>query len=180
MKTIIVAGITRSGLTMTMQMLNAGGYPCAGEYPAFEPYDIGEIPFEKLKGKAIKAVDTHLQFPPTGDYLVIRLKRNMTEQSKSIAKFIKIMGVHVNRSEMKQMKKNLPKDYAKIDAWAKRQKECLDISFEEILANPKGAAELIEHYAGTKLDTEKMANVVVKRGAECYDGLLEAKQVNEM
>lgn len=180
MITIIVAGITRSGLSMTMQMLNAGGYPCAGEYPAFEPYDIGEIPFDKLKGMAIKSVDTHLQFPPSGDYVVIRLKRNMIEQSKSIVKFIKIMGVPVNRSEIKQIKKNLPKDYAKIDRWAKRQSKCLEISFEEILADPKGAAELIEHYSGTKLDTVKMAAVVVKRGAECYDGLLEAKQVNEM
>ena len=30
---IIVIGIARSGLTVTMQMLEAGGYPCEGHYP---------------------------------------------------------------------------------------------------------------------------------------------------
>lgn len=40
---IIVTGIARSGLSLTMQMLHAGGIPCAGEPPAFEPYPLGQI-----------------------------------------------------------------------------------------------------------------------------------------
>ena len=88
---LIVPGIARSGLTVTMQMLNAGGYPCVGEYPAFEKYNIGDIPWEECVGKAVKVVDTHIQFPPEGRYKVIFLTRDIKQQVKSQCKFLKFI-----------------------------------------------------------------------------------------
>lgn len=53
-ETVIVAGITRSGLTATMQMLAGGGFPCLGEYPGFEPYGVGQVPWQRCEGLAVQ------------------------------------------------------------------------------------------------------------------------------
>lgn len=177
MKTIIVAGVTRSGLTMTMQMLKAGGYPCHGEYPAFEPSDIGQIPFSELAGNAIKVVDTHTQFPPTGDYHVILLRRNTREQAKSIIKFLNLVaGFKVSKSKgsIARFEKSVISDMAKIDAWAKRQSGLLEIDFESIISAPIAYSFKIADFVGKELSISAMASVVVKRTTMCYDGLLEA------
>lgn len=34
--TIFVSGLGRCGSSMTMQMLDAAGIPCIGDYPAYE------------------------------------------------------------------------------------------------------------------------------------------------
>lgn len=179
-KNIIVAGITRSGLTMTMQMLYAGGYPCAGDYPAFEPYDMKQVDFEKHRGEAVKAVDTHNQFPPAGEYHVIRLTRNRTEQMKSITKMLKLLGEVVTRNDRKRMERNLVKDYTNIDRWIRKQSAYLILSFEDILADPETAAHKLAEFVGEPLDIEKMVKIVTKRSPKCYDGMLEAAQINTM
>lgn len=177
MKTIIVAGIARSGLTATMQMLNAGGYPCVGEYPAFEAYQIGQVPVGILKGKAFKCVDTHLHFPNPGDYHVIRLRRNLKQQAKSSLKFLRMLGQPVDRRAVKQFEKSFPQDYRKIDSWAKRQKGVLEIDFENIILDPVEVAKRIAEFTGESLDIDKMASVIIKRGPECYDGMLELEMI---
>ena len=175
MKTLIIAGITRSGLTLTMQMLHAGGYPCAGEYPAFEGFGIGQIPWDKCFGKAIKVVDTHMQFPPPGEYSVIRLRRSHKQQAKSQMKLINVLcDIPVTRAGTRAMEQSLPKDYSKIDAWAAKQKELLTLDFEELILEPNLAALKLIEFTGAILDIDKMMAVVVKRGTDCYPTLLES------
>lgn len=177
MKTIIVAGIARSGLTMTMQMLKAGGYPCVGEYPAFEPYHIGRIPVGEITGKAVKIVDTHLQFPPEGEYYVIRLRRNYKEQAKSTAKFLRVLGLPVDRTAIKTLEKSFAKDMAKIDGWAKKQKGMMILDFEDIIDNPYAAAWKIAGFLQTPMSCVSMARAVFKRSSKCYPGMLEYKML---
>lgn len=180
MKTIIVAGIIRSGLTVTMQMLNAGGYQCFGAYPAFENYEIGKINWDEARGKAIKLVDAQLQFPPSGKYHVIRLHRNESEQAKSIAKFTSlIVGHTISREDRRKIEKSLEPDYRKIDAWAKQQSALLNLRFEHIIRTPKYAAELIRDFVGVKLNIDKMVAVVEKRNPECYPTMMEEKFLNQ-
>lgn len=82
---ILVVGLTRSGLSLTMQMLHAGGHSCFGGPPAFDGYDLGKIPWRSVGMMAVKVVETHLQFPPRdfGPFRVIRLGRDFREQAKS-------------------------------------------------------------------------------------------------
>ena len=89
--TIIVGGVTRSGMTVTMQMLHMGGFPCFGNPPAFETYMIEKIPWGECEGRAVKLIDMHRHFPPNGDYRVILLKRSLREQAKSINKFLRML-----------------------------------------------------------------------------------------
>lgn len=175
MKTIIIAGITRSGTTAIMQMIHAGGYPCFGTYPAFENYDVGKIPFKENIGKAFKVIDTHLQFPPTGEYYVIRLRRNHKQQAKSMGKFLNAIGVLVTTHMVKQFEKSIASDLKKIDAWALRQNGFIIIDFEDIIECPNIVARVIANFIGFDFDLDKMAAVIEKRTPDCYDGLLEAK-----
>ena len=115
-KTVIVAGITRSGLSLMMQMLHKGGFPCYGTYPAFEDYQVGQIDYHEARHKAIKLVDSHNQLPPPGDYYVIRMRRNLDQQIKSLMKFMRIMGVPVLGSDRRKLKRSVIRDYKKISA----------------------------------------------------------------
>ena len=167
---IIVAGITRSGLTLTMQMLQAGGVKCAGDHPAFECYDVGQIPWYQLDGYAVKAVDTHLQNPPSKKCRVIRLRRNLIEQCRSINKFNNFFGIpSVNENALKA---SLIRDYRKIDAWADSQ-HALFVDFESLIRNPLTASVRISQFLDMPLDIGAMKSVVVKRDTACFDGLLE-------
>jgi hypothetical protein len=169
---IIVAGIARSGLTVTMQMLNAGGFPCFGEYPAFEDYPILQVPWHECKGKAIKLVDSQLYPEPEGDYRIIRLHRDIKEQAKSQKKFMEAMfgtsfGIKTNIIE-----KSLVKDYTQIDEWTKKHRT-LHLNFERIINTPLKAALDINEFLGADLNLGKMSEVVRKRSPRCYPTLLE-------
>lgn len=170
-KTIYVAGIARSGLTATMQMLHAGGYPCAGERPAFEPYDVCRIPWKDCTGMAVKVVDAQIQTPPPGDYKIIRLNRNKTEQAKSTNKFV---GAFCGLPPMSLggLKNGLKKDYVIIDRWAKKY-PTLVLNFEDIINHPLVAASAVDKFVGGGLDTSKMARCIINRGPECHPTLLE-------
>lgn len=175
---IIVAGIARSGLTMTMQMLNAGGHPCAGEYPAFEPYGIGDIPWMILKGKAVKLVDAQLQLPrKLKKQSVILLTRDLAQQAKSLNKFIGALTGLPPTSEAALIR-SYKRDYAVIRKWAKKQ-TCITLSFEDVLKHPRKNAEAIARFTGKDLDLEKMAAAVIPRSPDCHKELLEAGMVEK-
>lgn len=174
--TVIVAGITRSGLSLTMQMLHAGGYPCVGHPPAFEEYPVGEIPWPEVRGKAVKVVDTHLHLPPPGRYFVIRLLRDLREQARSLNKWTSAM-FRLPPAPISRIVASLRRDYATIDEWCFQQEKCLELRFEDILARPARAALDLCDFLGWDLDPARMREVVVTRPPECYGGLLEAELI---
>lgn len=172
MKTLIVTGCTRSGLTLMMQLLNRGGYPCLGTYPAFEDYELGRIDWSIANGKAIKLVDGHLQFPPKGDYHVIMMRRDLDEQAKSVIKFMKFIGIQIDKSKRNIIKVGLKRDLKIIHEWAIRQTGFIEIQFEHQLSNPTGVLKRITDMTGFVFDKDA-CNVVVKRDSNCYNGMLE-------
>lgn len=174
---IIVAGIARSGLTATMQMLNAGKYPCAGEYPAFEPYPIGCIPWNLCEDKAIKLVDAQLHFPPLSkEYKIIYLLRDMEQQAKSMNKFLSIFGMP--KTPIRKIIKSFKVDYKNIDNWAKNH-DTIMIKFENMILHPLETAKTISEFTGNNLDVYKMSAAIIKRGPECGPELLELSMLGE-
>ena len=179
MKTIIVAGCTRSGMTMMMNVLYTGGYPCLGHPPGFEDYYQPGMSYEQLKGYAVKVVDTHNWFPPKGDYLVIRMDRNKDEQAKSIMKFIKhVLRLPIQRSQKAKVKASLLDDLKKIDQWASKQTKCITVSFESLILNPKQTIGKISNEIGFRL-SEKAIKAIIPRGTKCYNGMLEIKLIED-
>ena len=174
---IIVAGITRSGLTLTMQMLHAGGFPCFGGPPGFEKYRIGAVPWQKCADKAVKLIDAHLHLPPDNfEYKIISPRRDLDEQAKSFNKFSSVFGFPTFRRA--KLKKSFSKDYRKIDKWAKRH-ETLFTRFEDMIERPLSVAETIRDFIGADLDIKKMASVVIKRSPKCHPEMLEIKLIEK-
>ncbi|KKN38356.1 hypothetical protein LCGC14_0754310 [marine sediment metagenome] len=167
---LIVAGIARSGLSLTMQILHAGGYPCEGEPPAFEPH-LGGIPWERCGDRAVKHVDTQLNLPPGGPYDVIRLRRNLQQQARSFTKWAAAL-FRGRAIPISRIIASFRRDYAVIDDWAVNHR-LLVLDFENLITDPKGSAFAIRNWTGKDLDVDRMAACVVKRSPNCYPGLLE-------
>jgi len=172
---IIVAGITRSGLTLVMQMLNAGGFPCEGDYPSFEEHPFGEVPWGECFGKAVKLVDAHLQLPPPGNYKIVRLARNLKQQAKSFNKFTKIFGMP--SAPVALLIKSFKRDYITIDKWAQGY-PVLRLGFEAIILDPTKAAEKLAEFIGVPMAIRAMAKTVIKRGTDCHPTMLETEMVH--
>lgn len=173
-KTIVVAGIIRSGLSLTMQILDKGGYSCMGEFPAYEDYEIGNIDFKENVGKAIKLVDTQTQIPPKGDYYVIRLRRDIKQQAKSMIKFMTYLGLDPKSVDQLVLRRSLLNDYKEIDSWVVKQKSYVYVDFEDLIKSPKETVEKIKKTLDIELD-ENAHTAVLKRDSDNYPGLLELK-----
>lgn len=169
-QTLLVTGIARSGLTLTMQMLYAGGFPCEGPNPSFEPHLMGEIPWPDVKGRAVKVVDLEYQVPPHGDYRVIRLRRDVVQQAKSINKWNNVFGQP--SLPVPNLIATLRRDYRTIDAWLERYPRLL-LDFETLCEQPREAAQAIADFVGRPLDIERMVGCLIPRSPKCHRRMLE-------
>src|SRR5690242_18079420 len=94
---IIVSGLGRCGTSLVMQMLDAGGIPCHGPFPAYEPDDVGVgRDLAKLLAipKAFKMIDPHRDalFPSMQGVRVIWIDRDFEEQARSQVKMVETFG----------------------------------------------------------------------------------------
>lgn len=174
--TIIVAGCTRSGLTMTMQMLHAGGIECLGRYPAFEDHGIGMIPWHQCSGKAVKLVDAHQQLPRPGNYRVIRLARDLDQQVASFFKFMRMFGIPFTSEPRKMMKRSFVESYKTIDRWVGEHPHRV-LQFEAVIENPAAAAQEIADFIERPVDVSRMAGAVIARSPLCTERFYELEMV---
>jgi hypothetical protein len=177
----IVAGFGRCGSSLVMQMLEAGGMPVTGNWPAFEDERCsvvnGRIDRDWLKtipGHAIKVLDPQLiALPLDLSYRVIWCDRDHDEQAKSQIKFLATMcGFPLGRAERWQQIAVFADSYRrdKVPAvralLALKPPGLLAVRFEDLLRKPKEMAKVIANYCGG-LDIEKMASAVRQRSVLC-------------
>ena len=102
----VVSGLPRSGTSLVMQMLAAGGIPVLGDdlRRADEDNPRGYLEYEKVKslerdstwlpeaeGKAIKIISFLLpKLPSSFEYRVIFVRRNLTEVLRSQEKMLEV------------------------------------------------------------------------------------------
>lgn len=188
---LIVAGLGRCGSSLTMQMLDAGGVPVVGRFPAYEP---PEAHFASVRmhwlaqqeGRAVKVLDPELVREPFSSVprIVIWLGRDLTQQSRSIAKFsAMLMGLPWKASQVRRLAAALKRDYPLArKALGLPDVVHLDMSFEELISQPLAAAARMAEFLkphGFTLDERGAAAVVRVRGTACLDGLLEAELLKD-
>jgi hypothetical protein len=175
----IVSGIERSGTSMIMQILNAGGIPTG--FDDARPYDKnnpkgyyelegGKIinrlmnktfPFEQYKGEFIKITCYGLKFLPKAKYKIIYSGRNIEEILDSMEK---MMGKKDEKRE------DTKKIFIKLNNMIKKliqERDDIDylfVNYNKILANPKENIKKIHQYLKMPEESlEKMINIVDKR-----------------
>lgn len=172
----VVSGLPRSGTSMAMQMLKAGGVATLTDdlRLADENNPKGYLEDERVKklhadnkwlkdaeGKAMKVVAPLLQFLPAGFmYKIIYMERDMDEVLLSQQKMIN------KKSDGKTFPVSLAeafnKQVEKAKAWIKAQPhvQVLYLNYAEVIADPLFAAEKIASFLDEDLDCEAMATAV--------------------
>lgn len=185
---ILVCGFGRCGSSLTMQLLEAGGVPCFGRAPFFEPDELGiERDLQKLvpqlNGKAAKVLGPQrCEWPQRDDYKVIWLDRDPHEQAKSQIKWLKHWAYSMTRRREVLLPATKERIEERAASIAQDREACMDLfpkigaavcmlRFEQLLSEPATQSERIAGFLGLPLDVDAMAKVVQRRPSECAPSL---------
>jgi hypothetical protein len=175
---VVVSGLPRSGTSMIMKMLEAGGVPVVTDAAraADEDNPLGYFEDERVKnlagsdkqwfdaarGKAVKVI-THLlkELPPQHNYRVILVRRDIGEVLASQAKML------ARRGEARGPSDDQMREVLERDLWQARyllahghQFEVMELHYANVLDHPAECARRIVQFVGMPLDTAAMAAVV--------------------
>ena len=173
----VVSGLPRSGTSMMMQMLRAGGLTCLTD--ELREADIsnpkGYFEFEKVKGlradnswlpeakgKVIKIISHLLAcLPPELNYKIIFMERDLDEVLASQRKMLVNQGQgeenlsderlgQIFAQQLRQVKKML----------ADRQISTLFLGYKDVLEDPVEISTQLQAFLGNNLDQQAMRDVV--------------------
>ncbi|MBZ0112064.1 MAG: sulfotransferase [Thermoanaerobaculia bacterium] len=176
---VVVSGLPRSGTSMAMKMLAAGGLETVvdGIRTADEDNPRGYFEDERVKalgesddkswlrqsrGRAIKVISYLLKdLPATHNYRVIFLRRNLGEVLASQGKMLERRAEDGGASD-EQMIEIYESHLWRVDYLFKHAAhlERLDVAYAEVVADPRRQAERINTFLGGRLDVEKMIEAV--------------------
>ncbi len=176
---IVVSGLPRSGTSMMMRMLEAGGVELIidGIREANVDNPKGYYEFERVKklpegdvtwlkeapGKAVKIISALLQhLPPKYTYRVLFMRRNMEEILASQRKMLLRRGEDPDRIDDAEMAAMFEKHLAKTYAWLDAQPHIayLNVDYNRMLAEPEALIERVDAFLGGRLETGPMAAVI--------------------
>lgn len=173
----IVSGLPRSGTSLMMKMLDAGGLPVLVDNIREADIDNprGYYEFEPVKalkkdtswvaeslGKAVKMVYLLLyDLPPDVEYRVVFMRRNLDEILASQRAMLERLGKPA-RSDDDTMATLFREQLAKFDAWVKTRPNfhVLNVSYNELVTDPAPHATRIDQFLGGGLDTNAMKGAV--------------------
>lgn len=186
---ISVAGVTRCGSTMMMNMLGRGGMDlCEESEVSHEDSRVIGLPHRHewlscAEGKAVKLLDIHEFTPPKGlKYLFVFMSRDPKQQAKSMQKFMMAVGAighRFSKRDMARMVQSIIDDTAKGLKICKERGPVLEMAFEEVIEDSFAAAQKVHNFilfnTGKILRIRPMAESVVKRSTKCLDYMLELR-----
>jgi hypothetical protein len=173
----IVSGLPRSGTSMMMRMLEAGGMPILTDNVRQADADNpnGYYEFEAVKqlnrdtswlanayGKAVKMVYLLLyDLPRNHEYRVILMRRKITEVIASQEAMLLRQGKKSDASDGTKLARLFQSHLQKLDAWIQNQENfsVLSVSYNDIRNNPERMMMDIDQFLGRKLDRQAMAKV---------------------
>ena len=174
----VVSGLPRSGTSMMMNMLQAGGMEVLVDHVRKPDRDNprGYFEFEKVKslaldagwmemstGKAIKIVSALLKYLPSHlNYKVVFMQRKMAELLASQKKMLMRQAVFSQGASDKVMARKFEQHLQKTTRWLEEQKhiDVLYVHYQEVISHPVEQVQLINHFLGDELDGEKMCTAV--------------------
>ena len=173
----IVSGLPRSGTSLLMQMLAAGGMPLLID-DARAPDDDnpgGYFELERVKrlatdaawvdlarGKAIKVISALLrQLPSHLDYRIIFMERPLTEVLASQSVMLRRRGIPADQDLMPSFQRHLHD----LKLWIGTQPnlQVLYFAYHDVLHDPPVASRRLHHFIDRPLDAAAMAAVVEPR-----------------
>lgn len=173
----IVSGIERSGTSLLMQILHAGGLPCAFDHASRPPDDNnprgyfeleggkiisrlmdGTFPLPSFRGKFIKITAYGMKFLPPGSYRVIYTERNIEEVLDSMEKMARIQDGNREETRASFIKLN---EMIKRTILARADIDVLFVNYNAIVSDPAGQVRRIcEHFGWHEANQAAMVSAV--------------------
>lgn len=173
----IVSGLPRSGTSMMMRMLEAGGLPVLVDNirQADDDNPRGYYEFEAVKqtrrdpswvdnarGKAVKLVYRLLyDLPSDHQYRVVFMRRDLDEVLASQRKMLARDG-RDDAVDDAQMAELFRSELARFDAWIKGQPafSAIDVHYNELLADSERPIQQVVEFLDGRLDPAAMSAVI--------------------
>jgi hypothetical protein len=176
---VIVSGLPRSGTSMMMKMLEAGGVPVLTDRQraADEDNPRGYYEFERVKqlpkgdtawiadapGHVVKVISALLQHLPGGySYKVVFMRRRMEEILASQRKMLLRRGEPADSAGDAQMARLFAKHLETVEGWlaAHPNFDVLHVDYNAMLANARPQVAALNAFLGGALDEQRMLEVV--------------------
>ena len=174
----IVSGLPRSGTSLMMQMLVAGGMtPLSdGERRADDDNPRGYLEWERIKqlpndpaciaeaeGKVVKVISKLLLSLPAGhEYRIIFMQRPLPEVLASQDQMLRRRGAYKEGANTALIAAAFEKHLREVDWWAagKPYVKTFRVSYHDVLANPEETSRQVAEFLGTPLNPSKMIEQV--------------------
>lgn len=174
----IVSGLPRSGTSMMMRMIDAGGVPALTDElrTADDDNPRGYYEFEPVKktkedaswvatapGKVVKMVHVLLMDLPEGyEYRVVFMRRHLDEVLKSQDVMLERHGKGGGALPVDKMKSIFEKQIKQVYDWVAERNhfKLLEISYNDIMTSPKPHVASINDLLGGDLNVDAMMGVV--------------------
>jgi hypothetical protein len=178
---VVVSGLPRSGTSMVMQMLAAGGHALLSDgqrvadasnprgYQEYEPVkSLGRAPavhwIEKTRGKAVKIVaPLLLHLPADRPYRIVFLERDLREVLASQAAMLERNGQSSTARNQRQLAAAYLQQVERLQALLQARGEAvqvLSIPYHQAIADPSGTAARLNRFLGGWLDEAAMAAAI--------------------
>lgn len=174
----IVSGLPRSGTSLMMQMLVAGGMQALsdGERRADVDNPKGYLEWERIKqlpndpgciaeaeGKVVKAISKLLLSLPAGhEYRVIFMQRPLPEVLKSQDEMLRRRGTYKEGVDPAVIAAAFEKHLNEVYAWldGKSYVKALRVPYHNVLSNPGEVAKQVSDFLEIPLDVDAMTQQV--------------------
>ena len=175
----IVSGLPRSGTSMMMKMLEAGGMQVLTdnvrsadennpkgyyEFSRVKKLKDGDIAWvETANGKVVKVISALLEhLPQDYHYKIIFMRRDMNEILASQKQMLTILGQSNGGLTDTQLSSIYHKHLTNVEAWLARQTnlDVIYVNYNSLLRNPADHLTQVQAFLKGDLDIEKMQHVI--------------------
>lgn len=177
---VVVSGLPRSGTSMMMRMLGAGGIPILadGERGADIDNPKGYFELERIKhleheqdksylsaarGKAVKVISFLIkELPDENDYRVLFMRRDLDEVLTSQQKMIDRLESEDAAASAEAMKEAFRNDIARVRVLCRTRPNfaLCEIHYRDAIADPAAASRAVNAFLGGRLDEAAMRAAV--------------------
>ena len=174
----LVSGLPRSGTSMMMRMLEAGGLPVLADHlrTADEDNPEGYYEFERVKkiehdtawledarGRVVKMISALLKhLPPGYTYKIVFMRRKLEEVLASQREMLVRRDKPADATGDPKMAEFFANHLRRVETWLAEQPnlDVLYVSYNELIQDPEPHCAQVAQFLGLPLDSRRMASVV--------------------
>lgn len=177
---VVVSGLPRSGTSMMMRMLEAGGVPVLsdGERSADVDNPKGYFELERIKdlekdtdksylraarGKVVKVISFLVkELPDENDYRVVFMRRDLDEVLASQRKMIDRLQAGDTAAQEEAMKEAFRNDIVRVRLLCRSRPnfELIEVSYKQTVSDPAATCRALNAFLGGGLDEAAMRAAV--------------------